>query len=96
MGYRIDYGKTLTKQIIMDSNPAKQKRHLGKWIVVWCVLLSLALLGKCGCLDFLIPGDKEITKHAYATMIEDVREGKEIRNAVTAFCAEILNGAKIG
>lgn len=95
MGYRIDYGQSLTKQIIIDSDKMGQKKHHGKWIALWCILLSVVLLGKCSCLDFLIPGDKEITKHAFTTMIEDVQEGEDIKDAVTAFCVEILNGAKV-
>ena len=52
------------------------------------------MLGRAGVLDFLIPGDEAITRKAFQTMIEDVKEGERVSDAVTTFCEEILAGAE--
>lgn len=95
MGYRIQYGQTVVKESIYETTPKKKSAIPIKWIAAGCILLVLTLLGRSGRLDFLIPGDKEITKQAFSSMIDEVREGEDIKTAITAFCVEILNGAEI-
>lgn len=92
MSYHIQYGKTTKKErIALMRNSSKPA--VIKGTVIGCVLLAVVLLGRTGCLDFLIPGDKAVTKQAFHTMLEDVQEGEDIKTAITAFCVEILEGA---
>lgn len=95
MGYRIQYGQTIIKVPLCETSCKRKATIPMKWIAAGCILLALMLLGRAGCLDFLIPGDTEITKHAFSSMVEEVREGEDVKTAITAFCVEILNGAEI-
>ena len=95
MGYRLEYGSTIVKKPVHESAFTQKGAGPFKWIAVGCILLSLTILGKTGCLDFLIPGDKEVTKQAFSAIVADVRDGEDVKTAITAFCMEILNGAEI-
>lgn len=95
MGYRLEYGATVVKIPTQESTFNRKNARSVKWIAAGCILLSLTILGKIGCLDFLIPGDKEVTKQAFSAMVDNVREGEDVKTAVTAFCMEILNRAEI-
>lgn len=93
MAYQIQYGKPSKKErLACIQNPKKLK--IGLYITVFLILLSIGLLGRLGKLDFLIPGDKQITKEAFHAMVEEVREGESVKEAITAFCEEILAGAE--
>lgn len=92
MGYRIQYGK-ITRMERVASPQASKKAAVVKTVIVVGVLVIAAFLGRLGFLDFLIPGDKEVTKEAFHAMLEDVREGEDVKTAITAFCAEILENA---
>ena len=92
MAYYIQYGKITTKERIARLR-SSQTFKLYNWIFVGILAVTISLLGRLGALDFLIPGDREITKAAFQTMVEDVREGERVSDALTAFCEEILAGA---
>ena len=95
MGYRLEYGSTVVKIPLCEAKSTQKSSAPVRWIAAGCILLALTLLGKAGCLDFLIPGDKEITKQAFSSMVDDVGNGEDIKTAITAFCMEILSGAEI-
>ncbi len=42
----------------------------------------------------LLRKNKEITQIAVSNMIEDMREGKSMKEAITAFCQEIIDHGK--
>ena len=44
---------------------------------------------------FLIPGDPEITKSAAVVLMDDLSDGVNVNDAVTAFCRSILDGAGV-
>ena len=46
-------------------------------------------------MDFLIPGDQKVTKHAFYSMINQVQQGENIAGAISAFCEEILINADV-
>ena len=93
MGYRIQYGKT-TRMERVASPRASKKVTVVKTVIILGVLMFAVFLGRLGFLNFLIPGDKEVTKAAFHAMLDDVREGKDVKTAITAFCAEILDNAE--
>lgn len=94
MGYQIQYGQTIIKKLIREKETKSEKSVLIKGICIGCVLLVLVFLGNAGCLDFLIPGDKAITKQAFSSMVDEVGNGGDVKTAITAFCLEILEGAE--
>lgn len=92
MGYRIQYGKVTKKEREAVMRVSKRTAIL-KRTAVGCLVIAMVLLGKFGFLDFIIPGDREVTKQAFQTMLEEVQEGQSVKTAFTAFCGEILDGA---
>ena len=92
MGYHIQYGK-MTRIERLASRQISKKTITFKIGVALGVLAIAILLGQLGFLDFLIPGDKEVTKDAFYTMLDDVREGENVRVAIVAFCEDILDNA---
>lgn len=95
MGYKIQYGQTMIKRHVPDKAPKTKKPAGLKWIVLISALLMGIYLGSAGYLDFLIPGDREVTKAAFHNMVEDVSAGETVGQAVTAFCLEILESARL-
>lgn len=94
MSYQIQYGQTMTKTVIAETRNNAKRSPAIKWIGFSCVLLFVVFLGSAGYLDFLIPGDKEVTTAAFESMVEDVRAGESVKDAVAAFCLEILDSAQ--
>lgn len=95
MGYRIQYGKT-TKLERSASPRSRRRTSVIQAVSVAAALAIVAILGRFGFLDFLIPGDKDVTKSALHAMLENVREGERVKDAIAAFCAEILDNADYG
>ena len=93
MAYRIQYGKASKKERTALLHSSK-KFYILKWGLAAAVVVLISLLGRFGFLDFLIPGDRDITKSAFQTMVEDVREGEHVKDAVIAFCEEIISSAE--
>ena len=92
MAYNIQYGRPSAKErraLLEHSSKVK----VIKLSVVSAMILTFALLAKFGKLDFMIPGDNDVTKKAYHTMIDRVENGDDIKTAVTAFCEEVLTNA---
>ncbi len=93
MGYRIEYDK-------LGKLPQPARKHRKGVFAVILVLLLVcgAIAVKSAGLDwvkeFLIPGDPEITAAALDTLVEDLRSGEGLAEAVRAFCQEIIDNAQ--
>lgn len=90
MGYRIEYDSEKNK-IYPISTTRKPK-----WLIIaLAVMVALFVLQKLDTNQatryLLLPGDPEITSSAFSAMVENIREGTLIGDAVTAFCLEIIN-----
>lgn len=92
MGYHIQYGK-MTRIERLALRQLSKKTIAFKTGVALGVLAIAILLSQLGFCDFLIPGDKEVTKEAFYIMLNDVREGENVRVAIAAFCEDILDNA---
>ncbi len=90
MSYRVEY------------NPEKHNKYpiptqkKPKWIfVALVVFVAIFTLQKSEKLQsvrsWLIPGNPEITAAAFSTMVDQVRSGEPVREAVTTFCQEIID-----
>jgi hypothetical protein len=93
MSYKIQYEKFL-KQELLGIKSRKIPYPIVKWSVISIIAVTAAILCRLGMFDFLIPGNKEVTKDAFQTMVEGVQEGNSVKDAVVAFCEEILAGAE--
>lgn len=94
MSYRITY----------TSFGEEKKRPAGnrKWTGVMAAVLVIALVfgaiavkntGLRWVQNYLLPGDPAVTAAALEGMIEDLKNGDSLGNAVTAFCREIVDHA---
>lgn len=96
MGYRIQYGQTMTKTPIADKKILRKPKKLRLLIPV-CIIFLIALMWikKDTLRDFLIPGDEAVTEAAVADFVKDLRTGENFSDAITAFCQEIIENANI-
>ena len=91
MGYRISYHPEKNKRY-----PAKSvESNLRSWKIFLCsVFIILAVIGvvrkKNEVLDFLIPGDREQIFQSSKQMIENLKNGTSLGDAITTFCREII------
>ena len=95
MGYHIQYGKRIVKtQIRMP----KEKRIKLSWVMallLTTILVYTAYSYKDVLQNYIFPGDAKITAAALDTLVEDIRVGEDIGDAVTAFCLEIMDNADL-
>ena len=96
MGYTIQYGPAGKAEAAWH---AKRRKKSGVILAV-CVLavafVAIVLSGDFEQIkNYLIPGDLEVTKAAFAQFTENIRQGDTVGDAITAFCREIIDGAEI-
>lgn len=97
MGYRIQYNPEQNKKYPIRLASAVRQRWLVGTAIIAVLLLGLAGLNDGKALKaWLLPGDPQVTEAALATMVEDIRAGEALGDAVTAFCLEIMENAQIG
>lgn len=94
MGYRIEY----------DSVAIQKHRGQIKWrswIVTGCVLflvvgaITIKTVGLTWVQEVLLPGDPEVTAVALEGLVEDLRQGDTLGQAIRAFCEEIIANGHI-
>ena len=92
MGYRIEY-------VTEDRGGARNGRRSNVSVLtllVFCAFLTGVRLwwpeGWETLWDLLIPGDRAQAAQSLEQMVLSLRQGVEFRDAVTAFCGEILAG----
>ena len=56
------------------------------------VLIGLYVAHKLGALQLLIPGDPAVTTGAFSTMVDDVRNGQTVSDAIFAFFRNVITG----
>ena len=94
MAYTIQYGLPARTEAVWAAGNRKRKR----WIfTVLCIIgvLSGILFGPEDLQNYLIPGDPNVTRLAFAQLTEDIRQGDKIGEALTAFCREIIENAEV-
>lgn len=89
MAYRIVYGP----------EPKPKREGSKRWIALLCVavlLIGLFLTGADESVKrWLLPGDPEETAAALDNLVQGIREGENLGEAVGAFCREIVENAQI-
>lgn len=93
MGYQIQYGQTMKRKVIHDQKNKINSTTPIRWVVMGLIVMLGIFLGNSGYLDFLIPGNKDVTTAAFESMVQEVKNGEKIKDAVTGFCLEILKGS---
>lgn len=93
MGYKIEYGQTMEITHLKDAKTFSAGKVLILVLITVIILCTYSMKDKV--IDLLIPGNTEVTKTAISEMIQSLEDGVEIKDAVTAFCAEIIEHANI-
>lgn len=95
MGYRIEYTSSGSQRKPLKHKPpyAAIATAVG---VLSLVFLAIAIkhTGLTWVRDVLLPGDPAITAAALENMVDNMKSGISIGDAVTAFCQEILANAQ--
>lgn len=96
MGYRILYGETVKKEVLTETTK-NRKPLIGviAGVIMCCVFTFIISKNADKLVDFILPGNKEVTKNAISTFAEGLREGESVSNAFVAFCQEIIDNANI-
>lgn len=95
MGYRIEYGSSGDLR-----KPLKSKRPYSAIAAAACVLalvagaITVKQTGLTWVQEFLLPGDPAVTAAALENMVDNIKDGDSIAEAVTAFCREIVENAE--
>lgn len=94
MGYRIEYGSQGELR-----KPLKRKYPYAAIATVACVLalvagaITLKHTGLTFVQELLLPGDPAVTASALENMVDNIKDGDSITDAITAFCQEIIDNA---
>lgn len=96
MGYRIQYGETVKKEVLTETT-RNRKPLIGviAGLIICCVFTFIISKNADKLADFILPGNREVTKNAISAFTEDLREGESVSNAFAAFCKEIIENANI-
>ena len=95
MGYKIQYGRGGAVRFRKTA-----PRKVPRWcVILLCICITLAAFSlgwqNRQIRDFLLPGDPEVTAHALQSLAEDIRSGESFMECVSAFCAEVMENAKV-
>ena len=86
MAYQIRYNQLGAVKKTANKRPIKNK-----WIALICGVLFVALLLRLKPVqDFLIPGDPEVTRAAFSSFAQELRDGERFRNAAAVFCRQVI------
>ena len=94
MGYRIEY----------DGIGIQKRRGEIKWrgwITLVCVLLlvvgaiTVKTVGLQWVQEVLLPGDPDVTAAALEGLVDDLRQGDALGQAIRAFCEEIIANGQL-
>ena len=91
MSYTVEYNPELRKTY--PSKKQKTLRFPKKPLVITLgILVALYAAHKLGVLQLMIPGDPAVTTGAFTTMVDDVRSGQTVSDAVFSFFRNVITG----
>ena len=91
MSYRINYGHPSDKRYPAASGQGRLPSMICAAFLLFLLLTNTFWpSGRALLKDLFIPGNPETTANAFSGLMEDIREGEELSEALTVFCREIL------
>lgn len=92
MSYRIMYSPE-------DNHKYPPHKQENKWILPSLLVIALLVVAarpqvRNAVEEWLIPGDTHVTKAAFAVMLDEIKSGEPVGEAVTTFCNMIIDNGK--
>ena len=91
MSYSVEYNPELRK-----TYPTRKRKlqnlPIKSIAITMGIMIALYAVHTLGILRLIIPGDPAVTTGAFSTMVEDVRSGQTVSDAVFSFCRNIVTG----
>ena len=93
VSYKIQY--TPEKSYLYPQQVTKNHIKNSGWLYVAALIAAAVWIYFSGVPRFLIPGDPEITTTAASVLVDEIRDGVAVKEAMTTFCKMILDGAGV-
>lgn len=96
MGYRIEYDKGSKAYEVRKEHSLRFPVMVASCLVLFFLLTWVFWPEGVELLrEMVIPGDNAVTTQAWDTMVDSLKSGASVSDAVTVFCREIIHGAEI-
>jgi len=92
MSYRVEYNPELRKRYPLVEK-IRNKNLLKVLLVSVAAIAAIYTITCSDVLQFLIPGDPEVTTAAFSLLLDEIGEGEPVREAFLSFCREIIVNA---
>lgn len=94
MGYRVEYNPELRKYY-----PRKYKNTHTKTVrfvfICAAIAASIYLLNTANVLELFLPGDRNVTATAASDMVQRVRTGESVTDAVFCFFRDVVSSGSV-
>ena len=96
MGYSIQYDRGKSWKYPMRPSKNVKTHRIIPIVLVLVFLAGFISMGGLDVLkDWILPGDADVTEAALSGLINDIRAGESVKDAVTVFCLGILENAQV-
>ena len=96
MAYRIEYAKNTKYQPPESLRWDKTVRLIAVFFLLFLLFTTLFWpQGKLMLQKMILPCDVDVTSQAFTLMLEQIRGGEGVHEAVEAFCREILSTVEL-
>ena len=91
MSYTVEYNPELRK-LYPIKHSKRQKSPIKFLLYTLCVFVCLYILKIAGILRYIIPGEPAVTAGAFSEMVERVRMGQTVSDAIITLLKEVIIG----
>jgi len=91
MSYYVEYNPELRRRYPQTKNRSSKVQLV--LIGLLFMVVGIYTLMRYNLLQYLIPGDSQVTTAAFSEMVKSVANGKTVSEAVFAFCRDIVIGS---
>lgn len=91
MSYKIVYGPEMKQEKKLRSSVMGLRTKIAAFLLLFAVTVRLAWPeGTAVLREILIPTDLTAAEQAFQSMMEDLRRGENLGDAITVFCRQII------
>ena len=91
MGYKIVYGTDSMQVASASESGGRLRLMTAACLLVFCMLVRCFWPEGTGLLrEIILPGEPTATEQAFDRMLEDLRLGESLGDAVTVFCKDVI------